>query len=46
MKENSENMCEWVGVVCVNQSLIISSWMQTEVIAPDCAPPPQVWVEF
>lgn len=31
--------------LCVKQ-LIISAWIQTEVIAPDCAPPPQVWVEF
>lgn len=23
-----------------------STCMQPEVIAPDCAPPPQVWVEF
>lgn len=33
----------WMGMcLCVNQSLIISTRMQTKVIAPDCAPPPQV----
>lgn len=42
---SNNNVCVHV-CVCLNQSLIISAWMQTEVIAPDCVPPPQVWVEF